>query len=359
MYAALLAIVLNLLSRDVTCAQGERQTSDLPDSGLLFFATYRYRDNAEATKNPYITGALLSFHWSQIEESEGEYNWSDVDDRMKLWVDAGKKVALRIVWSANGMWLDPWAKHPTPQWVWDEGAAMAFSEDTKTEVPLQWGPIYKKHAFAFIQEMARHYDGNPNVLFVDVSPGGETNPYRGSINRRDTKFKEIFSNTTASDGTKYSDDLWVATVKEYIDRCAEAFKRAQIGVTLNRGSLQGPERFVEIGEYAVSEGLYVGQNGLSKNSYLRDSSWRRAFAAWDPRTKFYFEMVARSGSRTGTLMEVMKAAERIHCSYLGVYPEDVLKGTKGQKNYDPEFEAALKYGASIIGKPVVIPSGVK
>ena len=161
--------------------------------------------------------------------------------------------------------------------------------------------------------------------------------------------------TPASDGTKYSDDLWVKTVKEYIDWCAEAFKKSPIAVTLNRGSLQGPERFVEIGEYAVSKGFYVGQNGLNKNSYLRDGSRRRAFAAWDPRTKFYFEMVAPAGRRTGTLMEVMKSAERIHCSYLGVYPGDVLKGMNGQPNYDPEFEKALKYGASIIGMPVIPP----
>lgn len=70
-------------------------------------------------------------------------------------------------------------------------------------------------------------------------------------------------------------------------------------------------------------------------------------------------MVERSGvGNTGTLMEVMKAAERIHCSYLNVYPEDVLKGTKGNADYDPDFEEALKYGASIIGKPVTIPSGI-
>jgi hypothetical protein len=46
----------------------------------------------------------------------------------------------------------------------------------------------------------------------------------------------------------------------------------------------------------------------------------------------------------------MQAAERIGCDYLGVYATDVLKGTRGQKNFDPEYEQALEYGAKALGK---------
>lgn len=74
------------------------------------------------------------------------------------------------------------------------------------------------------------------------------------------------------------------------------------------------------------------------------------FHDWSNDTKLFFEMVARSGRRTGSLMEVMKAAGRIHCSYLNVYPRDVLRGTRGQPDYDPVYEEALAYGASTLGK---------
>ena len=60
-------------------------------------------------------------------------------------------------------------------------------------------------------------------------------------------------------------------------------------------------------------------------------------------------MVAGTGGRTGTLMEVMKAAERIHCNYLNVYPEDVLRGTRGQPKFEAAYEAALAYGARVLG----------
>jgi hypothetical protein len=29
-----------------------------------------------------------------------------------------------------------------------------------------------------MERLADRYDGNPNLLFVDVTPGAETNPYR-------------------------------------------------------------------------------------------------------------------------------------------------------------------------------------
>ena len=65
--------------------------------------------------------------------------------------------------------------------------------------------------------------------------------------------------------------------------------------------------------------------------------------------RLFFAMVAGTGGRTGTLMGVMKAVERIHCSYLNVYPEDVLRGTRGQPNYDPAYAEALAYGARTLG----------
>lgn len=74
------------------------------------------------------------------------------------------------------------------------------------------------------------------------------------------------------------------------------------------------------------------------------------FTEWDRTTQLYFEMVQASGGTTGTLMEVMQAAERIGCDFLGVYAVDVLKGTRGQPNFDPAFEEALKFGASVVGR---------
>ena len=337
--AAALGVPANAMERDAAGPRG----------GLLFFATYPYRDNTDAVNNPHLVGALITIYWSRIEAQDGVYDWSTVDGWIKPWTEAGKKVALRIMWSSSGRWQDPAAAQPTPQWVLSQGAAVAFAKGSRTQAPLQWDPIYKRYADRFLREVARKFDGDPNVLFLDVTPGAETNPYRGGMNRREPDFKQTFRDTAASDGRKYSDELWLETVKLYVATAAKTLTKTRLLVTLNRGSLEGRSQFAEISQYCVTHGMMVGQNGLNGNSYLRDSPRRRLFLEQGTRMGLYFEMVHPSGSSTGTLMEVMKAAERIRCDYLGVYPADVLKGTSGHGTYDPDYEKALQFGASVVG----------
>jgi hypothetical protein len=82
------------------------------------------------------------------------------------------------MWCSSGNWPLPAARTPTPQWVWDRGAKFAGYELNGTEIPLFWDPIFKEHARQFLAEVARKFGNNPRLLFVDVTPGAETNPYR-------------------------------------------------------------------------------------------------------------------------------------------------------------------------------------
>ena len=324
-----------------------------PGAGLLYYAKadYAHADNAAVIANPYLCGALFQIIWSEVEKEDGKCDWREVDRWLKPWLDARKSVAIRIMWVTSGAWPKPYYKTPTPKWVWEKGARFAFLEATRTEIPLVWDPIYKKYAMRFLEQFAARYGDNPRVLFVDVTPGAETNPYRFGLNNpANLAFKDSYASVKASDGRSYSEELWLETVKDWVDASARVLPKTPLLVTLNVGSLKGPDRAREIGEYCVSKGFYVGQNGLAGRSYQDPEVGRtKAFLEWSKRTKLFFEMVAGTGGRTGTLMEVMQAAERINCHYLNVYPEDVLRGTPGQKGYDPAYEAALKYGAERLG----------
>lgn len=338
------------LKRAVTESRGEASTAQ--PTGLLFFASYQERNNFAATANPHILGALHTIYWSNIEPAEGKFDWSDIDERIGRWISAKKKVALRIMWSSSGNWPEPAAKHPTPQWVLDKGAVTVHSDSSKTDIPLIWDPVYRTHAAKFLQEVARKFDGDPNILFIDVTPGAETNPYRfRRINVQEPEFKQKFAGTPASDGRKYSHELWLETVKQAVADAAGTFKKTKLLVTLNTGSLDGPSQMQAIGDFCVTQGCYVGQNGLRGSSYAKDAPRESPFTAWSNKTLLYFEMLdATSQGTTGNLMQVMQAAERIGCDYLGVYSADVLKGTVGQTNYDPNYEQALKYGATALSK---------
>lgn len=319
--------------------------------GLLFFATPDERIDAAAAQNPHLVGALLTLYWSDIEAVEGRCDWTALERRREVWTKAGKKVALRVMWVSSGNWPAPAADRPTPQWVFEKGARFVVAEKTTrpTQIPLVWDPVYRESASRFLQQLAGRFDGDPEILFIDVTPGAETNPYRfRRINVIEPEVRQRFADALASDGRKYSHELWLESVKSAVDAAAAAFTRTKLLVTLNVGSLDGPEQFQAIGAHCVARGCYVGQNGLNGRSYQADSPRRRAFLEWGEKTGLYFEMVDASGGGTGTLREVMQAAERIGCDYLGVYAVDVLKGTRGRAEFDAEYEQALEFGAQAL-----------
>jgi len=342
-----------------------------PAGGLLFYEGYTFRDNTEALNNPHILGPLFQLYWSEIERKPGEFDWSAWDRRLTPWLKAGKRFALRIMWCSSGNWPLPAARTPTPQWVWDRGAKFARYELNGTEIPLFWDPVFKKYARQFLAEVARKFGDDPRLLFIDVTPGAETNPYRFRVfNAWHPQFRDEYARVPASDGRTYSDELWLNTLKESMDASAAVFPRAPLLVTLNVGGLTG-DRFVEIGNYAVARGFYVGQNGLSPGNPKPGTRRAEAFASWANQTRLFFEMVdatgetlnslmkkwgrppvpgAKDASDTSTLMDYVKSAEAMRCKYLNVYPEDVIRGTSGTATYDPAWEEALRYGAAVLGR---------
>ena len=143
-----------------------------------------------------------------MEKENGKCDWSQVDQWIEPWLKAGKKVAIRIMWSTSGYWPKPYYKTPTPKWVWREGAKFALHKPSGTEIPLIWDPIYQKFAWRFLEQFAARYGENPGLLFVDVTPGAETNPYRfGTINRLNPEFKDQFEKIKTSDGRSYNEEL--------------------------------------------------------------------------------------------------------------------------------------------------------
>lgn len=199
----------------------------------------------------------------------------------------------------------------------------------------------------FMKAVNKHFKNNKEILFIDVTPGAETNPYRfGTINRKDPQFKESFSKVPASDGRTYTEDLWTETIKSWIKQTAKVMTDIPCLVTLNQGSLFGRNNFPVFGQTAVDNGMYVGQNGIHENSYQGNDALRtKLFNQWKNKTKLFFEMVhAAETQNTGSMQGVIEAAKRIDCDYLNVYPQDVLKSTVGTSCYNTKWDEALKNG---------------
>ncbi|TKF77977.1 beta-galactosidase, partial [Vibrio sp. F13] len=77
------------------------------------------------------------YYWSELEPSEGEYNFSLIDDLLEQNAKQSKRVALRF------MTLDePFSGTKIPQWLIDKGIEGQWVENGKTFVADLDDPTY-------------------------------------------------------------------------------------------------------------------------------------------------------------------------------------------------------------------------
>ena len=122
---------------------------------------------------PGLSVIYLRVPWSFLEPQEGKFNWSLFDTPTQRWVAKGKKIAIRV------SCCESWWRYATPKWVQDAGAKgidFEFGKGPRSGGPL-WEPDYLDPVFLekldhFLAALARHYDGNPNVAFIDIGSFG-------------------------------------------------------------------------------------------------------------------------------------------------------------------------------------------
>ena len=112
------------------------------------------------------------FSWSDIEPAEGQYNWTRIDNAIKVASDNGIKFAFGVMVCFQSS---------TPQWVFDAGARWYEPDVTRPigepvggrntigKIPY-WteNPVFFEKQRNFVLALGKKYDGNPNVEFVDV-----------------------------------------------------------------------------------------------------------------------------------------------------------------------------------------------
>jgi hypothetical protein len=128
---------------------------------------------------PVLSVVYLRVPWSFLEPKEGEFNWSLLDTSAQRWIAQGKKIALRITCSES------WLCYATPMWVQDAGAKGVEFEFGKGPQPggALWDPDFLDSIFLakldrFLAAMARRYDGNPNLAFIDIGSSASLRPNR-------------------------------------------------------------------------------------------------------------------------------------------------------------------------------------
>ena len=311
-----------LLSTAWACAGEPRLTVHPPDTGaalvnpgvgwtLHFYSNIikNYGSQLEAWDTledwPGLSVIYLRVPWSFLEPKEGEFNWSLFDTPAQRWIAKGKKIAMRVSCSES------WLRYATPSWVREAGAKgidFEFGQGPKPDGPL-WDPEYLDPIFLqkldrFLAALARRYDGNPNVAFIDIGSFG------------------MWGEGHTGFSSRLNEAQTLAVVKKHIDLHAGHFKKTLLCISDDVAGATKPGRHFPEMDYAISKGVTMRDDSILVQA--PPHSWYHAEMAQEfwPRWpvilehEHYGSSKAR-GAWSGDLL--LKSVEDYHASYMSIH----------------------------------------
>lgn len=119
------------------------------------------------------------FAWSELEPSEGQFNWKPVDDALCGWAKLGRQFAFGVM-CANSHSKTPYV---TPKWVFDAGAKHRLLDmkdlpnpyagtPGQKAVPEFFDPVFLAKLKNFLTALGKCYDGDARISFVDIRSYG-------------------------------------------------------------------------------------------------------------------------------------------------------------------------------------------
>jgi len=319
----------------------------------------------EGLTNPYICGVQLTYEWRQLEPTEGNFQWSIIDEDIKPWADAGKKVWIEVI-TANkrGSEVQP---RGFPDWItlYNVPIVGYYHEDPpgtqRGRYPVFWNSTYQALWEKFVAAFAAKYDGNRNIEFIAVTGysagdeprlSAEDNGYYFNdwisagldpgISKTRVNSDNYYSQAEAGNNAVYlKTNLWA------IDLFKKYFKRTLLMINvIKRDKAWSQERYI----YAASKGVGLGSNGLNVQVDLSYRQWARDMQLQYKVPVAFFEFAnarLKPDGTSATLLEVYKSGmgidgdttygpwSRISYMPVGDWRSDL-------ETYD-EWKAALKW----------------
>jgi hypothetical protein len=121
--------------------------------------------------NPILPETVVykrsDYSWADQNPGDNNFNWGAVDSDLAVARNQGKQFSFRI-YTMKG---PGFGGAQIPQWVIDNGATLINGR------PDYSNCIYQDEWGKFVNAMVAHYDGNPNVAFIDISGYGDFNEW--------------------------------------------------------------------------------------------------------------------------------------------------------------------------------------
>lgn len=152
--------------------------------------------------NPNIVGVSLRVTWGVVEPSPGQFDWSFIEDALRIAKAKRKLISVSIV-----------AGIRSPGWVFGSAARLRLSgRDAKRvdSMPCPWDPNYLNAWRTFVQAFGARYDGNPLIAYVSASGLGRA--------------EELHLLDEPADAGQFDANKWMAAANQVINCYNSAFK---------------------------------------------------------------------------------------------------------------------------------------
>ncbi len=199
---------------------------------------------------PGVSTVYLRVPWSYLEPRKGEYNWALFDTPAQRFIEAGKQVILRVSTSEN------WIPFGTPEWVKDLGAQGVWYDvgvgphaEGSSWDPDFSDPIYLKYLDIFLGEMAKRYDGNPDIAYIDIGSyglWGEGHTHLSSMPSPQKKERDL---------------------KLHMDMHVRHFPNTQLIISDDIVGSTRPGRVFPLSEYARERGISLRDDSIMVSPY--------------------------------------------------------------------------------------------
>lgn len=279
-------------------------------NGVIRFEYRDREDEFDIKQFPGMHHLYLRIDWSDIEKSEGVFDWSLIDSIFERYGKLGYKFSFRVC-TYEGILHDDFG-YATPEWVKALGAE-GWTEKDGSWCPKLDDPIFLEKLEAFMCEFGRKFNGHPLVEYVDIGTIGIWGEGNAIHQVYDNEMYKKHINLHL----KYFPDTYVIVNDDMI----------------NCSVYNAAANYKELLDYCVSRGL-----GLRDDSIMWIGNTVGNCGYDTMRTPFMFDLFAPNAPVDIELdhmrsieddvykdgMPVYESLKRAHATYCGFhgYPED-------------------------------------
>lgn len=253
---------------------------------------------------PGLSTVYLRIPWIYIQPEKERFIWETLDTPAQRWIEKGKKVAFRITATEN------WMKQATPQWVFDAGAVPL--EANGYIEPDYAHPVYLREVENFIRIMAKRYDADPNVAFIDIGHFGMWGEGHTIM-------------TSPIHGKEWGMDVQ----KRIIDVYCKHFKNTLLCISDDYAGHDKPGKQFPITDYAYSKGITIRDDSILVQPYPHHWYHSEMAQLFWPTLPVILEHEHYHNSKKREAWDqelLLQSVEDYHASYMSIHgwPRELL-----------------------------------